>query len=226
MTPRVLMLAFEGMQPLDFFGPYDLFDAAGVEAIIVASRAQVAVDSRLHIRSDALLEDAPPADALFVPGGAGISGCLSDERVLQFLRRCQVEWYTSVCTGSLLLAAAGLLRGYRATSHWRFVDLLSLGGAIPVHGERIVVDRNRMSGGGVTAGIDFGIRLIAQLCGEEQARLAQLALEYAPAPPYPGTPEAALPRTRQIYEDSSRDSFERKRQEITAALTRAGVTLA
>jgi cyclohexyl-isocyanide hydratase len=218
------MLAFPQMQPLDFIGPYDLFDTAGVESVVVAAQRDVAVDSRLQIEADVLFEDAPSADAVFVPGGWGVTACLADDRVLQFLQQCRVDWYTSVCTGSLLLAAAGLLRGYRATSHWRYVDLLELGGALPVRGERVVIDRNRMTGGGVTAGIDFGIRLLAQLCGEEQARLAQLALEYAPAPPYPGTPEEALPQTRSAYENRSRDSVQRRREEMTDAISRGGAT--
>ncbi len=218
---RILMLAFPQMQPLDFIGPYDLFETAGVESIIVATQADVAVDPRLHIRADVLLEDAPSADALFVPGGSGVTTCLADDRVLDFLRQCRVDWYTSVCTGSLLLAAAGLLRGYRATSHWRYVDLLELGGATPVRGERVVVDRNRMTGGGVTAGIDFGVRLLTQFCGEQHARLAQLALEYAPSPPYPGTPHEALPQTRSEYENRSRDSLERRREEMIAAISRS-----
>lgn len=214
------MLAFAQMQPLDFIGPYDLFQTAGVETIVVAAQPDVAVDSRLRISADAVLDDAPPADAVFVPGGSGVTACLNDEHILRFLRGCRVDWYTSVCTGSLLLASAGLLRGYRATSHWCYVDLLELGGATAVRGERVVIDRNRMTGGGVTAGIDFGITLLAQLCGEECARLAQLALEYAPAPPYPGTPDEALPQTRSAYADRARERVEQRRAEMTAAIAR------
>lgn len=219
--PRVLMLAFPELQPLDFIGPYDVFLTAGLEVVVVAERNDaIDVDERLSIRPGAVFDDAPEADALFVPGGSGVTPSLASDATLEFLRRCRVRWYTSVCTGSLLLAAAGLLRGYRATSHWRYVDLLELGGAIPVRDERIVIDRNRMTGGGVTAGIDFGLQLVARLCGEERARLTQLALEYAPAPPFAGTPREALPETVRAYEETTHEKYERRRLEVLDALAR------
>ncbi len=217
---RVLMLAFEGMQPLDFIAPYDLFHSAGVETLVVSENAKTQVDKRLGIAADASLSDAPEADAILVPGGHGIGSCLAHDATLEFLAHCKVQWYTSICTGSLLLAAAGLLRGYRATSHWRYVDLLALAGATPVKGKRIVIDRNRMTGGGVTAGIDFGLHLVAHLCGEDQARLAQLALEYAPVPPYAGSPEEALSETTHAYRERSAVRYAELEHALDEALLR------
>jgi cyclohexyl-isocyanide hydratase len=133
-------------------------------------------------------------DVLFVPGGLkGTVAAMDDRDTLDFLasRGRSARYVTSVCTGSLLLGAAGLLRGYRAASHWYVRDLLPLLGASPA-AERVVVDRNRLTGGGVTAGIDFGLTLAATLRGEEYARRVQLVIEYDPQPPYrAGTPETA-----------------------------------
>lgn len=122
-------------------------------------------------------------DVLFVGGGAGQVDLMTDIEVLDFLRRqgAQARYVTSVCTGALLLGAAGLLEGYRAATHWAFMDLLPTFGATPVH-ERVVVDRNRITGGGVTAGIDFALELISHIDGEATAEAIQLALEYDPAP--------------------------------------------
>ncbi len=218
--PRILMLAFAQMQPLDFIGPYDLFCTAGIETLVVAQDGTIAFDGRLSVQADVNYQTAPEADAIFVPGGYGVSARLASDETLRFLAECTVNWYTSVCTGSLLLAAAGLLRGYRATTHWRYLDLLTLGGATPVPHERIVIDRNRMTGGGVTAGIDFGIVLLTQLCGEETARFAQLALEYAPAPPYEGAPRDARPETVRKYKESTLERFNLRKAEMVHALGR------
>ena len=128
---------------------------------------------------------------LCVPGGPGIDGVLASPAALAFLRKQAVtaRWVTSVCTGALVLGAAGLLEGYRATTHWLSLDLLPRVGAIPVN-ERIVIDRNRITGGGVTAGIDFGLRVAAEIAGREVAEGIQLIMEYAPQPPFDaGTPD-------------------------------------
>jgi cyclohexyl-isocyanide hydratase len=149
------------------------------------------------------LAEAAPADVLFVPGGSGLVPLLQDEEVLEFLRRqaASAHYVTAVCTGSLLLGAAGLLQGYRATTHWAYHELLERCGAIPVR-QRVVVDRNRVTAGGVTAGIDFALRLTAELCGEPLARAIQLGLEYDPEPPFDsGTPERATAELRQIVLD-------------------------
>jgi cyclohexyl-isocyanide hydratase len=139
--------------------------------------------------------DCPDLHVLFVPGGYSQTALQSDEEVLDFLRRKgeTARFVTSVCTGALLLGAAGLLDGYQATTHWAYTELLASFGAryTPL---RVVVDRNRITGGGVTAGIDFGLRVVAELAGEEVARAIQLGLEYDPKPPFKcGHPDVADP---------------------------------
>jgi cyclohexyl-isocyanide hydratase len=139
--------------------------------------------------------DCPQLDVLCVPGGPGQVACMEDQEVLEFLRAQAegVQWVTSVCTGSLLLGAAGLLRGYRATTHWRCLDLLSGLGADPV-AERVVRDRNRVTAAGVSAGIELGISLAALLAGEDTARVIQLQIEYDPQPVFRcGSPRTADP---------------------------------
>ena len=139
------------------------------------------------------MADCPRCEVLFVPGGPGQVDWMLDEEVLEWLRvqGSGAQWVTSVCTGSLLLGAAGLLRGHRAACHWMSRDHLALLGARPAV-ERVVVDRNRMTGGGVTAGIDFALQLAGVLRGEDVARGIALQLEYDPMPPFgPGSPEAS-----------------------------------
>src|SRR5256885_13283803 len=136
---------------------------------------------------------APCVDVICVPGGWGVNALLADEELLDFLRVQgeHARYVTSVCSGALLLGAAGLLRGYRATTHWMSLDLLHLFGATPV-AERVVRDRNRITGAGVTAGIDFALVLAAELFGERVAQTIQLAIEYDPHPPFDsGSPRSA-----------------------------------
>jgi cyclohexyl-isocyanide hydratase len=154
----------------------------------------VRAESGLTMLPTTPLDDCPPLDVLLVPGGYGMRALMTDEPVLQFLRaQAGAKWITSVCTGSLLLGAAGLLSGYQATTHWACVDLLSSFGAQYVKG-RVVVDRNRVTAGGVTAGIDFGLRLVAEMEGEKMAKAIQLGLEYNPEPPFDcGHPDVADP---------------------------------
>ncbi len=149
------------------------------------ARKRSSSSSGLVLKPDATFADCGRLDVICVPGGAGINPLLADEETLAFLRR-QAEgarFVTSVCTGALVLGAAGLLIGKRATTHWASHDLLAPLGAIPVR-ERIVRDGRLMTGGGVTAGIDFGLALIAELAGDATAEAIQLSLEYAPAPPF------------------------------------------
>jgi cyclohexyl-isocyanide hydratase len=135
--------------------------------------------------------NARQLDVLCVPGGPG----QVDEESLGFLRRqaAKAKWVTSVCTGSLVLAAAGLLNGYRATCHWASRDQLALFDVVPSN-ERVVIDRNRVTGGGVTAGIDFALSLVAEMCGQATAQSIQLSIEYDPMPPFAsGSPNTAEP---------------------------------
>jgi cyclohexyl-isocyanide hydratase len=142
-------------------------------------------------------------DVLFVPGGLrGTAACLEDPEILSFIRRvgASARFVTSVCTGSLVLGAAGLLRGYRATGYWPTLHLLPPLGA-SVGKERVVFDRNRITGGGITAGLDFGLIVAAAIRGEDWAKTIQLMLEYAPAPPFnAGTPETAGPAVKAVTE--------------------------
>ncbi len=189
-------LVFPDIQQLDLTGPFEMFSVLDVPKevhLIGRTRATVTSTTGLTFSPTCTIADCPRLDVLCVPGGIGVNALLDDPDVLAFIRR-QAEtltFVTSVCTGSLVLGAAGLLRGKRATSHWSAVDLLSRFGAIPTAG-RVVRDGNIITAGGVTAGIDFALTVIAETFGRETAEACQLQLEYAPAPPFEsGTPETA-----------------------------------
>jgi cyclohexyl-isocyanide hydratase len=187
------------MTQLDLTGPYEVFSRMpDTNVVLLAPRLDwIQSEYGLRIMPDCALDGAPALNVLFVPGGRGVSAVIRDEGILRFLReRAESALYvTSVCTGALVLGAAGLLRGYRATTHWLSLDLLSLVGAIPCS-ERIVIDRNRITAGGVTAGIDFGLTIAAEICGRKAAERIQLMLEYSPRPPFdsgsPATADAEL----------------------------------
>jgi cyclohexyl-isocyanide hydratase len=194
--PQVGFVLFPRLLHLDFAGPWDvLANLPGATLHAVAKdRAPIISSSGLATLPTTTFADCPQLDLLCVPGGAGHLQAMEDEETLEFLRRQApgCRFVTSVCTGALVLAAAGLLRGYRATTHWNSHDRLAAFGAVPEKA-RVVVDRNRISGGGVTAGIDFGLTMLAALQGEAYARRVQLGIEYAPEPPFPGagSPETA-----------------------------------
>jgi cyclohexyl-isocyanide hydratase len=192
---RIGLLLFPNLTQLDLTGPFEGFaKAPGAEVRLLWKRAEpVAAETGLRILADTAFADCPPLDVLCVPGGPGVGALMEDAEVLAFLRTHGPRAYylTSVCTGSLVLGAAGLLRGRRATSHWSARDLLAPLGAIPTKG-RVVRDGNVITGGGVTAGIDFALTVVAELLGREAAQAIQLGIEYAPAPPFDaGTPERA-----------------------------------
>jgi cyclohexyl-isocyanide hydratase len=198
---RFQMLVYPGMTLLDLVGPAQTWAALpGVEMQFVwKERGPIATDAGLAvIATHSFAESWERPDVLFVPGGTIATFSLfGDDETIAFLaqRGNVASWVTSVCTGAHLLGAAGLLAGYRATSHWSMRDTLARFGATPVDA-RYVFDRNRATGGGVTAGIDFGLALIAQVLGEAAAREVQLGMEYAPAPPFAsGHPREALPET-------------------------------
>lgn len=205
---HVVMLAFPKMTQLDLTGPFEVFTRFRELKVDLVWKTldPVADGSGLRLLPSRSFADCPQADILFVPGGPGQMALMEDAETLDFLRRqaAGATWITSVCTGSLVLAAAGLMTGYRATCHWSSIDHLALFGAEPVH-ERVVVDRNRVTGAGVTSGIDFALTLGALLFGEERARLAQLGMEYDPAPPFAGgtpstAPEATVQAMRKVLE--------------------------
>ena len=206
MTRTIGMVLFPGLTQLDLTGPYEVFSRLPATTILLlaASRAPVRTEKGLLLVPDATFAEAPPLDVLFVPGGPGIGGAMEDEGFMSFLRGQgpRVAYVTSVCTGALLLAAAGLLDGYRATTHWLSLGLLRKFD-VDVAEERVVTDRNRITGGGVTAGIDFGLVLAAQWHGEETAKKIQLMMEYDPAPPFrSGSPrEADLVLLKSVRDD-------------------------
>lgn len=221
-TPRrkrqVLMLAHPDMTALDLVGPQLIFASMpDTEVRLVwKQRTPIVADSGLQLLPDLVMAEAPPApDILFVPGGLkGSTALMGDEEVLDFLRQRgeRAGWVSSVCTGALVLGAAGLLQGHRATTHWYVHDLLPLFGARPVK-ERVVMDRNRLTGGGVTAGIDLALTLSAALCGAGHARLQELVFEYAPQPPMgTGTPERAGTELTQAVLARRRPAIEAARQ--------------
>lgn len=212
MTIHVGMLLYPGLTQLDLTGPFEvLHRVPDVHVhLLWKSLEPVTADSGLRLGPSATLAGCPALDVIFVPGGGGQAAFMQDEEVLGFLRDhgARARFVTAVCTGSLLLGVAGLLEGYGAATHWAFMDLLPSVGAKPVR-RRVVVDRNRITGGGVTAGIDFGLTLAAQLSAESTAKAIQLALEYDPAPPFrAGHPDVADPEivavVRRRFEESHR----------------------
>lgn len=195
---QIGLLLFPDVTQLDLTGPWEVFARTpDVEChLIWKDRQAVRSDRGLSILPTTSFADCPPLDVICVPGGPGQIALMSDDVTLNFLRQQadQAKWVTSVCTGSLVLGAAGLLKGYRATSHWSSIDQLALLGAEPVS-ERVVRDRNRISGAGVTSGIDFALTLVAEIAGDAVAKSVQLQMEYDPEPPFTsGSPHTAPPQ--------------------------------
>jgi len=192
---QIGLLVFPKVTQLDLTGPVQVFAGVpGAKLHLIWKRIEpVQSDSVLVLTPTTTFADCPQLDVICVPGGAGADDLLNDEEVLSFLRR-QAEgakFVTSVCTGSLVLGAAGLLRGYRAATHWTAMDFLKSFGAEPTR-TRVCIDRNRITGGGVTAGIDFALTVVSKLFGEKTAQVIQLGLEYNPAPPFnSGSPDTA-----------------------------------
>lgn len=200
---HIAFLMFPDVTQLDLTGPAQILSRLnGVKIdLVAATRDPVRTDAQFALLPTATFGEVPRADILCVPGGFGTVAAMEDSSTLAWLRQvaADADWVTSVCTGSLLLAAAGLLAGYRATCHWASRDQLAWFGATPVS-ERVVFDRNRVTGSGVTAGIDFALALVGAIRGEASARLIQLALEYDPDPPFDsGSPTTADPDTLCRY---------------------------
>ncbi len=202
-------LIYPDVTQLDATGPAQILSRVpgAVIHMIWKTLDPVATDAGFSILPTDTFANCPDLDVICVPGGPGQLPLMGDEEVLGFLKRQgeQARYVTSVCSGSLLCGAAGLMKGYKATCHWAFREMLPAFGAEPV-AERIVKDRNRISGGGVTAGIDFGLALAAELADEETAKTIQLLVEYDPQPPFDaGTPEKAGPelaaKVRAIFEN-------------------------
>jgi cyclohexyl-isocyanide hydratase len=199
MKRRIGMLIFPRLTQLDMTGPYEVLARLPNTAIDIVARTldPVTTDRGMQIVPTVTYAACPPLDVVMVPGGPGQQDLMEDEEALGFLRRqaASAKYVTSVCTGSLVLGAAGLLKGKRATCHWAALEHLSALGAIPVS-EKVVVDGNIVTGAGVTSGIDFALSLAAILDGEAVAREVLLQIEYDPAPPFGGgTPATARPET-------------------------------
>jgi cyclohexyl-isocyanide hydratase len=217
-------LLFPRLTQLDLTGPFEVFSRLPGAKVHLAWKTMdpVRSDSGMAILPSVTFADCPPLDLLCVPGGPGQIALMDDEEVLAFLRRMATgaRYVTSVCTGALVLGAAGLLEGYRAATHWTAMDQLEPLGAIPV-AERVVFDRNRITGGGVTAGIDFALSVVAEVSGEAVARAIQLQIEYEPAPPFSGgSPTTAPPQILAVVRARAEKMMPARREATARAAAR------
>jgi transcriptional regulator GlxA family with amidase domain len=195
---RIAILIFDQLTALDAVGPYEVLSRLpGAELRFVAKEPGVkrTDTGALGLTADLALYEMADPDVLLIPGGEGNRPLLDDDEVLEWVRGAHETstWTTSVCTGSLVLGAAGLLNGKRATTHWAYLDRLAETGATPV-AERVVEDGKIMTGAGVSAGIDMALTLTARIAGEDVAKAVQLGIEYDPSPPFDaGSPDKATP---------------------------------
>eukprot|EP00047_Mylnosiga_fluctuans_P009193 m.10362 g.10362 ORF g.10362 m.10362 type:complete len:233 (-) comp2517_c0_seq1:139-837(-) len=223
---QIGFVIFKDVTQLDFTGPFEVFaKLPNAKLHVVAQQAgSVRSDSGLHIVADTTFATCPPLDVVCVPGGPGVNAAMEDAELLAFLRaqHAQSRYTTSVCTGALVLGAAGILCGIRATTHWASLDMLpAFGAVVPATRERVVIDGKIITGGGVTAGIDFALVVAAQIAGEETAELIQLMLEYAPHPPYnAGEPETAPAGVDEIARTRLAPVLEARRQAVARAAAR------
>lgn len=222
-STSIVFALFPGVTQLDFTGPHQVFSRLPGAEVILGSRAGGSIEADGIVFSGLRrLADIPRCDVLCVPGGLGTTGAIEDAEYLRQVRRLAADagFITSVCTGSLVLGATGLLRDKRAACHWAWRDLLEPFGAIADPG-RVVMDGNVVTGGGVTAGIDFALTLVAALAGPEVAEEIQLALEYAPAPPFDaGRPETAPLAVLGRLKDRYAASEGQRRSAVEAAAAR------
>jgi len=196
---NIVFVLFSNLTQLDFTGPLQVLSRLPGASVHLAAKTMdpVSTDAVLTINPTCTFADCPSADVICIPGGFGVEEAIADEALIEFVKaQCKrAKYVTSVCTGSFVLGAAGLLKGKRATTHWAYHDALTEVGAVPVKA-RVVRDGNLFTGGGVTAGIDFAFMLAAEIAGEDFAKGLQLGLEYDPAPPFEsGSPEKAVPET-------------------------------
>jgi cyclohexyl-isocyanide hydratase len=221
---QIGLVLFPRVTQLDFTGPLQVFSSVpGAQVHLIWKRIEpVASDSVMALTPTMTFADCPQLDVICVPGGLGTDDMVNDEEMLAFLRR-QAEgarFVTSVCTGSLVLGAAGLLKGYRAATHWTAMDFLSAFGATPTK-TRVCVDRNRVTGGGVTAGIDFALTLVSLLVDRRTAEAIQLRLEYNPAPPFnSGSPDTAPPEILALMKERIAPAQARRAKMIGRAAAR------
>ncbi|CAI8761369.1 Isonitrile hydratase [compost metagenome] len=216
MTLQIGFLLFPQVQQLDLTGPYDvLASLPDVKVhLIWKDLMPVTASTGLMLKPTVTFDDCPALDVICVPGGSGVGPLMEDEQTLAFIKTqaANARYVTSVCTGALVLGAAGLLKGKRATTHWAYHELLTPLGAIAVK-DRVVRDGNLLTGGGITAGIDFALTLAAELFGQDTAELVQLQLEYAPAPPFQaGSPETAPNRVLEEARNRAASSLKLRAQ--------------
>jgi cyclohexyl-isocyanide hydratase len=224
-TPlQIGLLVFPKVTQLDLTGPVQVFSSVpGAKLHLIWKRIEpVQSDSVLTLTPTITFADCPQLDVICVPGGVGSDDLLNDEEVLAFLRKQaeSAKFVTSVCTGSLVLGAAGLLRGYRAATHWTAMDSLAAFGATATK-TRVCIDRNRVTGGGVTAGIDFALTLVSKLVDEKTAQAIQLRLEYNPAPPFnAGSPDTAPSDVLALIKDRIGPHKARRAEAVARAAAR------
>ncbi len=224
MSLQIGLVIFPKVTQLDLTGPVQVFSSVpGAKLHLLWKRIEpVPSDSVLTLTPTTTFADCPPCDVICVPGGFGTDEMVNDAEVLTFLRQqaSSATYITSVCTGSLVLGAAGLLKGYRAATHWSAREHLAAFGAIASN-ERVCIDRNRITGGGVTAGIDFALTLVAQLVDRKTAEAIQLRLEYNPAPPFhAGSPETAPKDVLALMNERIAPSRARRAEAVARAAAR------
>lgn len=221
MAFNIGLLLFPEITQLDLTGPYEVFTKFPDAKVHLIAKTLEAVKANggMRILPDTTMAKCPSLDLLCVPGGAGMNPLLNDAETLNFLRQQAkgARYITSVCTGALVLGAAGLLKGKRAATHWMSLEMLAHFGAIPV-AERVVKDGNVITGGGVTAGIDFALTLAAEAFGEDLAKSIQLGIEYDPKPPFDaGSPKGA----GEVLVQKARSASARRQAEREAAVKEA-----
>ncbi|MET0567928.1 MAG: DJ-1/PfpI family protein [Hyphomicrobiaceae bacterium] len=226
MSFRIGLLLFPDITQLDMTGPYEVFTKLPESEVHLVWKTlePVAANGGMKISPTTTFATCPQLDLVCVPGGPGMNALLNDEETLSFLRRQarDARYVTSVCTGALVLGAAGLLKGRRAATHWMSRDMLKAFGAVPV-AERVVIDGNVVTGGGVTAGIDFALTIAAEAFGEDLAKAIQLGIEYDPQPPFrAGSPEGA----GAAIVEKARTGAARRQAERESAVKQAAARLA
>ncbi|MES2030777.1 MAG: DJ-1/PfpI family protein [Pseudomonadota bacterium] len=220
---QIGFVLFPNVTQLDFTGPLQVLSRVpGAKVHLLWKRIEpITSDTVLTFLPTTTFGDCPQLDVICVPGGAGADEAMHDEETLTFLRKQApgAHYVTSVCTGSLVLGAAGLLTGYRAATHWSARPFLSHFGAIP-DASRVCIDRNRVTGGGVTAGIDFALTLTSIMLDRKTAETIQLAIEYNPAPPFnAGSPETAPPEV-VAYLSAKADGWKQREAKVERAAER------
>ena len=216
MTINIGLFIFENMQLLDMVGPYEAFKSiSDIDVQLIGETMQpIMTTNQISISPTCQITTADQCDVLCIPGGNGVNELINNRFVLDFinLQAQKAKYVTSVCTGALVLGAAGLLKGRKATTHWTALDFLPMFGATPCK-DRVVIDGNIITAGGITAGLDFGLFLISELLGKQKAEIAQLELQYDPHPPFDsGTPDEAP--AKLVHQILSEIDFEPRKKII------------